>query len=143
MGWARPSQFGISGPDANFGGAETSTTTQIRNQQPRTRTFSSQFTQHNNTRFLVTTSYSENIREALSLRYSQVHERNKRLKKEKAVKTFSSAFRRTLRSGGISIVAAASIQQKPVQQKQSASLLVRSAERRMHSKVVSEYTHVH
>lgn len=41
-----------------------------------------------------------------------------------------------MRSGGLSIAAAASIQQKPVQQKNSASLLVRSAERRMHSKVV-------
>jgi hypothetical protein len=62
--------------------------------------------------------------------------------REKTVKLFSSALKRTLRSGasGLSIAAAASIQQKPAQKKNSASLLVRSAERRMHSKVVSEFS---
>jgi hypothetical protein len=59
----------------------------------------------------------------------------------KEAKTFSSTLRRTLRSGasGFSLAAAASIQQKPVQQTSGTSLLVRSAERKMHSKVVSEY----
>lgn len=59
---------------------------------------------------------------------------------QETVKLFSSAFRRTLRSGaaGFSVAAAASVQQKPVKQKNSASLLLRSAERKMHSKVVSE-----
>jgi hypothetical protein len=62
--------------------------------------------------------------------------------REKTVKLFSSALKRTLRSGasGLSIAAAASIQQKPVQKNNSASLLARSAERRMHSKVVSEFS---
>jgi len=67
-----------------------------------------------------------------------VGKRTNTRRKLKTAKTFSSAFKRTLRSGasGFSIAAAASIQQKPVQQKNSASLLIRSAERRMHSKVV-------
>jgi len=64
-----------------------------------------------------------------------------KIRRRKSVKLFSSALKRTLRSGasGLSIAAAASIQQKPLQQNKSATLLVRSAERRMHSKVVSEY----
>ena len=62
--------------------------------------------------------------------------------RKKTVKLFSSALKRTLRSGasGLSIAAAASIQQKPVKQSSSTSLLVRSAERRMHSKVVSKFS---
>ena len=40
---------------------------------------------------------------------------------------------------GFSVAAAASVQQKPVKQTSSASLLFRSAERKMHSKVVSKY----
>jgi hypothetical protein len=60
---------------------------------------------------------------------------------ETEVKTFSSTLRRTLRSGasGFSLAAAASIQQKPAQQTTGASLLVKTAERKMHSKVVGEY----
>lgn len=56
-------------------------------------------------------------------------------------KLFSSALKRTLRASGsgVSIAAAACIQQKNTVQSNSASLLGKKIERKMHSKVVSEY----
>ncbi|TVY53518.1 Thioredoxin reductase, partial [Lachnellula cervina] len=59
--------------------------------------------------------------------------KEKRKEKKKTVKLFSSALKRTLRAGssGVSIAAAASIQQKPIARASSIS-----RERRMHSKVV-------
>lgn len=57
-------------------------------------------------------------------------------------KVFSSALKRTLRASGsgVSIAAAACFQQKnSVKSHTAAGLLGRNTERKMHSKVVSEY----
>lgn len=139
---ARPNRFGIK--DAIFGGPARNTRTSephLRNQRatPELSPYNSCTAYHSllDPRHLRSTTNTPppldyHVIEA-SIRIQNTN--------QKTVKLFSSALKRTLRSGasGLSIAAAASIQQKPVNQNKSASLLARSAERRMHSKVVSEF----
>ena len=127
--------FGIN---ANFGGAGKRPKRQFEINTHNTRAFLDSYiidrkdsTPLSLCRNCIREAHPRFYRTGATTNYATVH--------EKTVKTFSSAFKRTLRSGGLSIAAAASIQQRPIQQKNSASLLVRSAERKMHSKVVSEY----